>query len=93
MSKPQIDIPQEEKEQILKTFFKDNKLDQIPSKQSKKLVVLEKVATFFEDEKEYSEFEVTKILKPLCSDFCTIRRDLVDNGFFVRENGVYKKVK
>lgn len=83
----------EEKEKILKTFFKDDKLDQMPAQVKKKLVILEKISTYFDFEKEYTEFEVTKILKPIYYDFATIRRDLVDNGFLTRNNGVYKRLK
>lgn len=88
----QLEVTAEEKEKILKTFFKDGKLDQMPAQMKKKLVILEEISKNFEQGKEYSEFEVTKILKPIYFDFATIRRDLVDNKFLSRENGTYKKI-
>lgn len=89
----QEQISQEEKQKILDTFFKDGKIEQMPSKASKRVVLWEKVASMLEDDKEYTEFELTKFLKPIYYDFCTLRRDLVDNGFLTRENGTYKKAK
>ncbi len=86
-------ISEEEKQKILETFFKDGKIEQMPSKASKRAVLWEKVASMLDENKEYSEFELTKFLKPIYADFCTLRRDLVDNGFLIRENGIYKKAK
>lgn len=89
----QLEVTPEEKEKILKTFFKDGKLDQMPAQMKKKLVIFEELAKNFEFGKNYSELEVVKILKPIYYDFATIRRDLVDNGFLKRENGIYQKIK
>ena len=89
----EMEVTPEEKEKIIKTFFKDGKLDQMPAQAKKKLIIFEELAKNFEIGKEYSEFEVTKILKPIYFDFATVRRDLVDNGFLSRNNGVYKRVK
>ena len=86
------EISAEEKQKILDTFFKDDKIEQMPSKASKRVVLWQQVVSMMDD-KEYSEFELTKFLKPIFADFCTLRRDLVDNGFLIRENGVYKKAK
>ena len=88
-----MEVTPEEKEKILKTFFKDGKLDQMPAQAKKKMVVFEELVKNFEFDKTYTEFEVTKILKPIYFDFATVRRDLVDNGFFSRDNGVYKRIK
>ncbi len=88
----QEQISAEEKQKILDTFFKDGKIEQMPSKASKRVVLWEKVVSMMED-KDYTEFELTKFLKPIYYDFCTLRRDLVDNGFLIRENGIYKKAK
>ena len=83
----------EEKEKILKTFFKDGKLEQMPAQMKKKFVIFEELEKNFEFNRNYSELEVVKILKPIYYDFVTARRDLVDNGFLSRENGVYTRIK
>jgi len=88
----QEQISPEEKQKILDTFFKDGKIEQMPSKHSKRVVIWEKVVEMLED-KPYSEFELTKFLKPIYVDFCTLRRDLVDNGYLIRENNIYTKAK
>lgn len=89
----ELETTPEEKEKILKTFFKDGKLDQMPAQIKKKLVIFEELAKNFEFNRTYSELEVVKILKPIYYDFATARRDLVDNGFLSRENGVYTRIK
>ena len=88
-----MEVTPEEREKILKTFFKNGKLDQMPAQMKKKIVIFEELAKNFEMGKNYSELEVVKILKPIYFDFATVRRDLVDNGFLSRENGVYTRIK
>ena len=43
-----MEVTPEEKEKILKTFFKDGKLDQMPAQAKKKLVIFEELAKNFE---------------------------------------------
>ena len=73
-----------EREKILATFFKDNKLTVFPSKEKRKLIVLQHIITFFDKDKCYTEKEVNTIVKDIYPDFTTIRRYLIQYGFMDR---------
>ncbi|MFC4323009.1 DUF2087 domain-containing protein [Litchfieldia salsa] len=78
---------EEEKRKVLLTYFKqgeDGKLDTFPSKEKRKLIVLQNIVKRFDHSKKYSEKEVNEILKTIYSDFATIRRYLIEYGFMER---------
>ncbi|MFS0674828.1 DUF2087 domain-containing protein [Ornithinibacillus sp. 179-J 7C1 HS] len=80
-------ITEEEKQKILTTYFKEGlegKLDSFPSKEKRKLIVLQNIMNRFELTKIYTEKEVNEILKSIYSDFATIRRYLIEYGFLGR---------
>lgn len=68
--------------------FKDNhlKLNQMPSKLSKKYSVLIKIWMSFPKGFKGSEKEVNAILEPIYEDYVTIRRYLVDYQFLIRDD-------
>lgn len=88
MLQPKLDeIPVAEQRNILRAFFKegpDGPLHSYPSQNKKKLVVLANLASMFELNKDYPELEVNLKLKSRFEDFATLRRDLVEFGFFDR---------
>lgn len=88
MLQPKLsEIPVAEREKILHAFFKegpDGPLHNYPSQNKKKLVVLASLASMFEFDKSYEELEVNLKLKSRFEDFATLRRDLVEFGFFER---------
>jgi hypothetical protein len=88
MLQPKLDeIPVAEQRNILHAFFKegpDGPLKSYPSQNKKKLVVLANLASMFELNKDYPELEVNLKLKSRFEDFATLRRDLVEFGFFDR---------
>ncbi len=78
---------EKEKEKVLSTYFKqgtDGKLDKFPSKEKRKLIVLQNIVNRFERDKKYTEKEVNGILKTIYNDFATIRRYLIEYGFMER---------
>lgn len=82
-------IDQEEREKVLKTYFKnglDGGIDLIPSKEKKKLIILQHILKRFEIGKTYNEKEVNEILKTVNVDFVSLRRHLVEYGFIDRSN-------
>lgn len=82
-----IPLAEEEKEKILANYFKSGKngeLDVFPSKEKRKLIVLENIVNHFNLERIYSEKEVNEILKPIYTDFAIIRRSLIDYDFMER---------
>lgn len=78
---------EDEKQKVLSTYFKqgaDGRLDTFPSKEKRKLIVLQNILKRFESNRIYSEKEINEILKLIYSDFATIRRYLIEYGFMDR---------
>ncbi len=92
-SKEIDDKEKEYKRKVLKTFFPNQILTQIPKQRKKKIIVLEKLAEDFEVGNEYMEKVVNEMISKHHEDFCTLRRDLISEKIFTRENGVYRRVK
>src|SRR5262245_38869707 len=79
----------EDEEHVLKTFFRRGRLTVIPTKQSKRRIVLERIALEFEPGRRYGEPEVNAIVGAFFTDHAALRRYLVDEGFLDRDHGVY----
>ena len=60
------------------------KLRNFPVKEEKRKALLPRFAALFEPDKEYTELEVKKIIKPIYEDDAIIRRYLVDYGYLGR---------
>lgn len=67
----------------------DGRIAQMPSKLSKRLVILDHVAHAFEVGRRYSEPEVNVVLRAFHDDYAALRRYLVEEGFLTREAGIY----
>lgn len=74
---------------ILDQAFRDGRLVQLPTKESKRLVVLDHIAQRFEPGEHYSEKQINASLSQIHADTATLRRDLVDFGFMDRAGGEY----
>jgi hypothetical protein len=79
----------EDEEAVLKTFFRDGRLTEIPTKRAKRLIVLERIAIEFEPGRDYDEKEVNVVLSAFFNDHASLRRYLVDEGFLDRDHGRY----
>jgi hypothetical protein len=75
---------EEEREKILKSYFKGNRLSTFPSSEKKKIVVLQHIMKNFNVNNKYMEKEVNEVLKNIYEDFVTIRRYLIEYGFMDR---------
>ena len=80
------------KEKVINTFFKKNKLVQLPVQRKKRMIVLEEFAKKFRHGKSYSEENVNEIITEYYGDYCTIRRLLIEEGMMKREKHVYQIV-
>jgi hypothetical protein len=77
-------------ERVLRNFMgEEGRLHTIPTKHSKLLVVLDRLAQAFEPGRTYPEAEVNQILGRFHPDVAALRRYLVENDFMTREDGVY----
>lgn len=80
-------IEVQERVKVLSTYFKkglDGGIETIPSKEKKKLIVLQHIVRRFEQGKVYTEKEVNDLLKNVHSDFVSLRRHLIEYGFMER---------
>jgi hypothetical protein len=78
-----------DEEAVLRAFFRDGRLIEIPTKASKRRIVLERVAIEFEPGVRYDEREVNAIVGAFHTDHASLRRYLVDEGFLDRDGGEY----
>lgn len=82
-------ITVEEKEKVLKTYFKqglNGGIDTIPSKEKKKIIILQHLMDRFEPGKHYIEKEINEILKQVNIDHVSLRRYLIEYGFMERSD-------
>jgi hypothetical protein len=79
----------EDEESVLRAFFRNGRLTEIPTKASKRRIVLERIALEFEPGIRYDEREVNAVVGRFFNDHASIRRHLVDEGFLDRDAGVY----
>jgi hypothetical protein len=76
-------------EGVVGRFIKDGRLVIMPTKRSKLLLVLDRIAQDFEPGSTYQETEVNEMLRRYYDDYAALRRYLVDEAFMAREGGVY----
>ena len=76
-------------EDVVGRFIKDGRLVIMPTKRSKLLLVLDRIAQDFEPGTNYPEAEVNEVLRRYYDDYAALRRYLVDEAFMTREGGVY----
>ncbi len=88
----QIQRDEEYRQKVLDAFFEYGKLKAIPAQLKKERIVLEHIARAFECGRMYSEKEVNLILSDFYDDFCTIRRDMVQEGILGRSSVGYWKM-
>jgi hypothetical protein len=72
---------------VLRTYAANGRLERIPTREKRWLVILRWLATLFEPGTRYSEKEVNAILTRVHDDYALLRRDLVEYGFMRRERG------
>jgi hypothetical protein len=78
------------RKQVLKTFFKNGMLLQIPKQNRKKDVVMQKVATRFQVGKMYTEQELNEVLLKLFADCDKIKKEFLASRFVKKtKDGLY----
>jgi len=77
---------------VFRAFFVEGRLQTMPAKRSKRLVVLDHIARVFEPGVRYPETDVNTLLRAFHADYAMLRRALVDEGFLARDHGVYWRI-
>jgi len=81
------------RDKVLKTYFKDGKVERLPVQNKKRWIVYLEIIKLFKAGKDYSEQEINLIIQNVHEDYCLIRRELVDEGVLERANGIYRFVE
>ena len=76
----------DEERVILDRYFAGRTLIAIPHQRAKFQVVLQRLALEFDVGRRYTEDDVNAVLHPFHTDWSTLRRGLVDEGFLDREH-------
>jgi excisionase family DNA binding protein len=81
--------PVGERDKVMRAFFKDNRLTEIPAQRKKRRYVLERLLEEFELDRVYTEPEINEILRGFHSDVCTLRREFIMEKMMTRTGGKY----
>src|SRR3954451_1196004 len=79
----------DDEESVLRQYFRDGRLREIPAKRSKRLIVLNRIALEFDVGRRYPEPEVNEIVARFHNDHAALRRYLVDEELLSRDHGEY----
>lgn len=91
MNQAQRNHEETTRKDVLRRFFRGERLLAIPQQQQPRRYVLEALAAQFEPWVNYPEREVNALLSELYDDFHTLRAALVAEGFMLRFSGVYRR--
>jgi hypothetical protein len=73
----------------LRVYLRDGRIETIPAKRSRRLLLLDQIAQAFEPGARYPERDVSLFLGGLHPDYASLRRYLVDEEFLTRAGGEY----
>jgi hypothetical protein len=73
----------------IKNYFQGDRIKQIPARMQKRRLLARWLAERFELGRTYTEKAVNEIIERYHPDFATLRREMIDNGFMRRKDGVY----
>ncbi len=80
-------------DKVLRDFFIEGRLKEIPASRKKRLVILQWLVDQFEWGVQYPEATVNEVLKRHHPDFATLRREFIGNRLMAREGGVYWRIR
>lgn len=75
--------------QVLATFVEQGRLNKIPQKRKKRMVILHWLVQQLEAGRRYSEKEINAFLLQFHEDCATLRREFIASRLMQREDGVY----
>lgn len=80
------------KDTRLRGYLRAGRIQVMPAKRARRLLLLSEVSQVFEPGVRYPETEVNRLLLELFDDCATLRRYLVDEQFLDRASGEYWRV-
>lgn len=79
------------KQKVIKNFIRNGHIIRLPAQRKKRVLLLEHLLESFEPYKIYTESEINDIIRKYYDDYCTVRRELVDEKMMIRNAGKYKR--
>jgi hypothetical protein len=76
-------------DQRLRVFVRSGRIQTMPAKQSRRRLLLDKIAQGFEPGVRYPERHVSEFLGAMYADYAALRRYLVDEELLSRAGGEY----
>ncbi|HYK70647.1 MAG TPA: DUF2087 domain-containing protein [Streptosporangiaceae bacterium] len=73
----------------LRGYLRNGRLEAIPAKHSRRVLLLAEIAQAFEPGVRYPERRVNEVLRALHPDYATLRRYLIDEELMDRAGGEY----
>lgn len=80
-----------ERQKVVSNFVKDDRIENLPVKRSKRKYLLEYILAQFEPNRTYTEEEVNRIIGRYHDDYCTVRREFICEKMMDRVNGRYRR--
>lgn len=77
-------ITEQEKNNILDRYIVNGRIETLPSKEKRRIIILQYIIEKFKPNREYTEKEVNKIIGEIYDDYVTIRRYFIEYGFMER---------
>ncbi|MBP7206040.1 MAG: metalloregulator ArsR/SmtB family transcription factor [Candidatus Cloacimonetes bacterium] len=74
---------------VLHTYFRDGRVERLPTQNKKRWIVYLEIIKLFEPDRCYTEKEINAVIHMVHDDHCLVRRELVDEGVLKRQDGVY----
>ncbi len=79
------------RQKVVSNFVKDEHIETMPARRSKRKYLLEYILAQFEPNRSYSEDEVNRIVSRYHDDFCTVRREFITEKMMDRSHGHYRR--
>ena len=80
------------RQKVIRTFFKNGRLLQMPKQWRKRRIILEEMLPVFEVGRNYDEKEVNDRIHTFADDHCLIRRMFIDENLMHRSGQTYRRV-
>ena len=77
---------------ILRSYFEDGRLRELPASRKKRWVVLKWLVNQFNPDQRYAEKELNAVLKQFHADVATLRREFIGYNMMQREKGQYWRI-
>ena len=77
------------RKKVVRAFFKGTQLTRLPIQHKKRLIILEVFAGKFQPGRMYDESDVDAIIAGQFNDYCTVRRELVEEHYLGRSGREY----